>query len=114
MMRGFVLQFLVMFSVLCTGLHAPAQAHDTHAEFNEAVVQVSDAYHVHDHEQSSPDDASGKSEPIAHHHHCPMAMAFDSTGGSNTAYTSRDLLRPGDAAALASLTPAPPTEPPLT
>jgi len=111
-MRGIVLQFLILFSVLCAGLHAPAAAHGDHDDHGQATVLVADAYHANAHEDFSDDSSSDPSQELYHHHHCPMATIFDGSDGAILAFTNKELLWPSKAAEFASLMPAPPTEPP--
>jgi len=108
-MRGIVLQFLILFSVLCAGFHAPAAAHDDHGQ---ATVLVADAHHAGAHEDFSDDSSSDPSQELYHHHHCPMTTVFDGSDGAMLAFANKELLWPSKAAALASLMPTPPTEPP--
>lgn len=109
-MRGIVLQFLILFSVLCAGFHAPAAAHDDHGQ---ATVLVADAHHADAHEDLSDDSSSDPSQEIYHHHHCPAAMMVECGQNVDRPYASRDMLRPGEVTALLSRASALPIEPPL-
>lgn len=111
-MRGIVFQFLILFSVLCAGLHAPAAAHGDHDDHGQASILVADAQHVDVHEDFSDDSSAGPSQELYHHHHCPMTMVFEGSDGVSLALTNKELLWPSKAAALTSLIPALPTEPP--
>ena len=110
-MRGIVLHFLILFSVLCAGFHAPAAAHDDHGQ---ATVLVADAHHADAHEDFSDDSSSDTSQELYHHHHCPMTTVFVCSDSSILAFATKELLWPSKAAGLGSLMPAPPIEPPTT
>ena len=112
-MRGIVLQFLILFSVLCAGLHAPAAAHGDHDDHGQATVLVADAHHADAHEDFSGDSSSDPSQELFHHHHCPAAMMVECAHNTDRPHTSRDMLRPGEVTALVSRASAPPVEPPL-
>lgn len=112
-MRGVVLHFVILFSVLCAGLHAPALAHGHHDEHDEASFLMADTHHAGAHEDFSDDSSSDLSQELFHHHHCPMAMTSECSGGSDAAVAKGDMLRPGEATALVSRASAPPIEPPL-
>jgi beta-glucosidase/6-phospho-beta-glucosidase/beta-galactosidase len=109
-MRGIVLQFLILFSVLCAGLHAPAAAHGDHGQ---ATVLVADAHHAAAHEDFSDDSSSDPSQELYHHHHCPAALMVECGHNTYRPHASRDMLRPGEVTALVSRASAPPVEPPL-
>ena len=108
-MKGVFVHFLILFSVLCAGLHAPAAAHDDHSQ---SAVLVADAHHVDAHEDFSDDSSSDPSQELYHHHHCPMATVFDGSNGAMLVFANKELLWPSKTTALASLMPVPPTEPP--
>lgn len=112
-MRGIVVQFLIVLSVLCAGLHAPALAHGNHDEHGEAKVLVADTHDAHAHEDLSDDSSSDQSQEFFHHHHCPAAMVAECTHASDGPHAARDMLRPGEVTALVSRASAPPVEPPL-
>ena len=114
MMRGIVLHFLILFSVLCAGLHAPAAAHGDHDDHGQASVLVADTHHADAHEDFSDDSSSDTSQELYHHHHCPMTTVFVCSDSSILAFASKELLWPSKAAGLGSLMPAPPIEPPTT
>lgn len=112
-MRGLCLQFLLLFAVLCAGLHAPALAHDLHGEHGEDIIELSGGQHSHVQDTGSQDKSGDASQELFHHHHCPMAMSFENSAACDSGIVSRDVLRPGEAAALVSRTPPPLIEPPL-
>lgn len=112
-MGRIVLQILVLFSVLCAGLHTPVEAHDEQRGLGVEFVQVAGAHHIDDHEQSPQDGATDKLQPIAHHIHCPMTVVGDARDATGLAFFNRKILWPGEATVLLSLTPDQPTEPPL-
>jgi hypothetical protein len=111
-MRGIVLQFLILFSVLCAGLHAPAAAHGDHADHGQPTIILADAHHADAHGDFSNDSSSDPSQELFHHHHCPAAMMFDCGPAADTILANREMLRPGKAAVLISRATAPTTEPP--
>lgn len=112
-MRGIVLQFLILFSVLCAGFHAPAAAHGDYHDHGQASVLVADALHADAHEDFSDNSSSDPSQEIFHHHHCPAAMVAECGQNINRPHASRDMLCPGEVTALLSRASAPPIEPPL-
>jgi hypothetical protein len=112
-MRGIVLQFVFLFSVLCAGLHAPAAAHGGHDGHGQASVLVAEAHHADAHNDFSDDSSPDPSQELYHHHHCPAAMMVECGHNADRSYLSRDMLRPGEATALVSRASAPPIEPPL-
>lgn len=112
-MRGVVLQFLILFSVLCAGLHTPATAHGDHDEHGQASVLVADTHHAQAYEDFSDDSSSDPAQELFHHHHCPAAMAVECVSDTDRPYAGRDMVRPGEVTALMSRTLAPPIEPPL-
>lgn len=112
-MGGIVLQFLILFSVLCAGFHAPAAAHGDDHDHGQASVLVADALHADAHEDFSDNSSSDPSQEIFHHHHCPAAMMVGCGYNVDGPYANRDKLRPGEVTDLLSRASAPPIEPPL-
>jgi hypothetical protein len=112
-MRGLVLQFLILFSVLCAGFHAPAAAHADYDDHGRASVLLADAHYVDAHEDFSDDSSTDPSQELYHHHHCPAAMMVDCGHNTDRPSASRDMLRPGEVTALISRASAPPIDPPL-
>ena len=108
-MRGIVLQFLILFSVLCGGFHAPAAAHDDHGQ---SSVLVADVHHADAHEDFSDDSSSDPSQELYHHHHCPMTTVFEGSDHAMPAFANNELLWPSKIAELASKVQAPTIEPP--
>jgi hypothetical protein len=108
-MRGAVFQLLVLFSVLCAGIHAPAAAHGDHDASRAITIELSDAHQAHEREDTSSDPA----QEVFHHHHCPAAMAVDCAYRAETVRVRRDTLRPAEVMALVSRASPPLVEPPL-
>jgi hypothetical protein len=112
-MRGIKLRFLLLFAVLCAGLHAPALAHDAHDNHDDTIVVMADGHHAHSDDAAPQDNSSNGLHELYHHHHCPMAMAADDADDTAGIPVARSTLRPREAAALLSRATAPPTQPPL-
>lgn len=74
--------------------------------------------HQHDYFESSDDAVPDENSPtgsggeVVHHHHCPAGLAADDGLVPASASRLRDVHLPRPAAALASRSTAPPTEPP--
>ena len=109
-MRGFVLQFLALFSVLCAGLHAPVAAHEGHSE---ARVILDATYPADVNENVRGDPSPDPSQEMYHHHHCPAAIVVECSHDADVHRLSSDMLHPGKTAVLASRALALPVEPPL-
>jgi len=113
-MRLIVLRALILFSVLCTGLHVPAAAHSDHGSHEDVSVHMAGAHDVDVHEDSSDDSSPDQAHDRLHHHHCPSAMMTGgNTGESASVLRGRSVLHPAEVAALLSRASQPLTEPPL-
>jgi len=113
-MRLIVLRALILFSVLCAGLHVPAAAHSDHGSHEDVSVHMTEAHFAEvkevGPEESSPDQAHER----LHHHHCPSAMMIvGNTAETAPVLRGRSVVHPGEVAALASRASEPLTEPPL-
>jgi len=115
-MRGTLIRFLFVLSVLFSGMQEPVLAHDGGGIA--AAGMLSDS-HYHDHAQSEDRSDDTGSAPGAvgheavHHHHCPVALAGTSEELTTAAVPRRAAFVPVRDRALASLAAAPPLEPPL-
>ena len=103
------LHFLVIVTVLMCGLHLgeTAQAHadiDQHQVFSDA-----------DAPSGEDEDSDRGLAKAAHasHHHCPVAADLKAASGSQERMPSDAILFTRPAAALHSLSQAPPLEPPV-
>ncbi len=110
-MRGALIRFLVVLSVLLAGTHAPVLAHDG------AGFAVDSHHHEHascenqsDQKQNSTADLGNET---LHHHHCPNCLAGTPAELAITGLKDTTAFLPSLAKALASLATAPPLEPPL-
>ena len=112
-MRLIVLKALILFSVLCTGLHVPAAAHSDHGGYQEVSAHLADEHFTSVHEGDTDDSSPDQTHDLLHHHHCPSAMMM--VGGDDAApiVSARDIVHADEAAALASRALEPLTEPPL-
>lgn len=110
-MRNVLIQFLLLFAALMAGMDAPAMAYD-----NAAAPGIVDHHHdfVEPADDAVPDDNSptGSGSEVLHHHHCPTGLVADDALASASGSKIRDVHVPRIAAALASRSTAPPTEPP--
>lgn len=110
-MRGVLIRFMVVLSVLFAGLHEPVLAHDGGG--------ITADIHHHDHAQSEDRSDQQQSAPgalgneVLHHHHCPVGLAGASAELTMAALQSCEAFVPVRDRALASLAIAPPLEPPL-
>ena len=103
-----LLQTLLLVAVFLCGVHPgePAQAHEDPAQH---------LLHLDSHMPDTGDDgapADAEQVPAAGHQHCPMSAGDHFAPVACTAPHNASLLFARPAATLASLTRAPPVEPP--
>jgi hypothetical protein len=110
-MRGALIRFMVVLSVLFAGLHEPVLAHDGGGITAES--------HRHDQAQSQDRSDPQQGSPGAlgnearYHHHCPVGLAGPPAEMAIAALQSCAAFSPVRDRPLASLATAPPLEPPL-
>lgn len=113
-MRLIVLEALILFSVLCTGLHVPAAAHSDHDAHEDVSVHMADAHFAEAQGDNSDDSSPDQTHDRLHHHHCPSAMmVVGNLDEAASVLRGRSVLHPGKFAALLSRVSEPLTEPPL-
>lgn len=110
-MRGALIRFMVVLSVLLAGVHEPVLAHDGGG--------ITAASHHHDHAQSEDrlDQQQGPPGAVGnealHHHHCQVGLAGAPAELAIAALQGCAVFPPVRDRPLASLATAPPLEPPL-
>lgn len=110
--RGRLLSFLVLIGILFGGVLSPAMAHTP--EFG--IVHVGEVLDVHEDSSPAAHDPSGNAPDMpgqpAAHHHCTIALEVTAPVVVPATRMSEVLPRPAISRILASLSQAPPTEPP--
>lgn len=109
--RGILIRFAILFSVILAGLHVPAVA----ADLGE-VDGIVTAYCAEHDDGPSVDHKSIPGEQGnegLHHHHCPMAADLDGPADSSDLAPMAQVHVPAALGALKSRATAPPIDPPL-
>ena len=110
-MRGHFISLLLIFAVLFGSTHLSALAHSHNADADHAV-QIMDV----DRHAVVVDDDGDSDSPVTgdmgQHHHCSSVLAISPNAPCSQSLLDRATLLPAQMAAMASLSGAPPTQPP--
>ncbi len=111
-MRGMLTSLMLVFAILFGNVIMPTIAHAQAAQ----VGHVAEARDSHEHDVSSDEDSqehdSDKPCHAVVHHHCSAALRADLPAIAMTPMSAQLKAIPLSSAKLASLSQAPPTEPP--
>lgn len=107
-----LIHLLILFATLCAGVPVLAHGHAA------ADIAIDVMGHGEVHAQAAEGDSAGQSRPadspghVAPHHHCSADLVSIGPALAEAFPITRDIVRPMNAAAMASRALAPPTEPP--
>ncbi len=105
---------VVVFSVLMTGIHAPAAAHvDNIAAHHESDAVHNHAPYSHDRADETGGAPMDVGSDVLHHHHCPVGLANVSAHELIASLITSAAPVAPDTAILPSHATAPPLQPPL-
>lgn len=112
-MGRMLIQIMIAASILFAGIGTPALASATLAQTTDVVAEH--GYCSEELEVGTPDDPSSDQRDTNHgfhHHHCPAEIGTERSQFPTDSHASVSLFWIGLSNPLASLSQAPPTEPP--
>lgn len=110
-MRARIICLLLIFAVAFGGSHVAAIAH-SHVADAEHAVQVMDDDHHFIEVSSDGDSENPVQGDIGQHHHCSSVLAVEPALPCEANLIGRSRVFPASMNAMASLSSAPPTQPP--
>lgn len=111
-MRRHLINLMVAITILLGSAHSAALAHTHVGDSAHAVEIVDNDHHADDVEDDARHPSPTPDGDIAQHHHCSAGLTDNAPVVRDEEFTAQSTPTPALAAAMASLTTAPPTEPP--
>lgn len=110
-MRGHFISLLLAFALLLGSTHVSALAHSHSADADHAVQIMDDDHHFIEVSNDGDSENPVKGD-IGQHHHCSSVLAIEPAVSCEANLIDRSRVVPASMSAMASLSSAPPTQPP--